>query len=217
LLGRDIGSGAEHGADLRQPGALGCACDAEVRDLQHAVVANEEVGRLDVAVDETRVVRMLEARARLHTKRDDALGRQLPGLGQGRARDAFHDDERPAVLVAGVIHTHDVRMREAAREPSFAHEAPHEVVVAPQMLGQELDRHAALELGIVSEVHDGHPAAAELALDPIAAPSKRPGQSSFPCFFFSCSRFGFPRSCSTSAGTQLTRVARSLTALASSS
>ena len=53
LLRRGVAGGAEHGALRLGPGRLGQGPgEAEVGDAQAAVVAEQEVGGLDVAVDE---------------------------------------------------------------------------------------------------------------------------------------------------------------------
>src|SRR5947199_320593 len=56
---------AEHGTGLRECGALGCARDPEVGDLERALIAQEQVLRLDVAVDEAGGVRVRQAAGRL--------------------------------------------------------------------------------------------------------------------------------------------------------
>src|SRR5207253_3127640 len=71
LLRRQISGGAEDGAGLCD-GRLGGASDAEVGDLHGPVAAHDQVLRLDVAVDETGLVRVREPPRR--------LGRQLPRL-----------------------------------------------------------------------------------------------------------------------------------------
>ena len=56
LLGRDVVGRAEHPAGQRQAFLGQRAGDAEVRDLRAALLAEEDVVRLDVAVDDLAVV-----------------------------------------------------------------------------------------------------------------------------------------------------------------
>ena len=61
LLGRGVAGRAEHCALRLGPGRLGeGAGQAEVGDAEAAVVAEEQVGRLDVAVHEPAAVRVVE-------------------------------------------------------------------------------------------------------------------------------------------------------------
>ena len=69
LLRRQIRRGSEHGSVLCQPRQLGGPRDPEVGDLQDVVLANEKVRRLDVAMDEAGIVRVLQPGARLQRER----------------------------------------------------------------------------------------------------------------------------------------------------
>ncbi len=84
LLRREIGGRPQDGAELGQPRGLGCPGNAEVRDLEHTVVAEQEVGRLDVSVHEPRVVRVLKAGAGLERQRllprPRGVSRRLPAF-----------------------------------------------------------------------------------------------------------------------------------------
>ena len=113
LLGREVGGGADDGADLRDPGLLGGPGDAEVRQLHGHLVGrrivraeaelrpggpadHHQVARLHVAVDDPLAVRVLEARAGLDADRDGDLRAEpaaaLEELGDGAALDVLHDD-----------------------------------------------------------------------------------------------------------------------------
>ena len=64
LLGRHVIERAEHHARLRHA-RVGQARDAEVEDLERAFGGDDQVGRLDVAMDDAGVVRVGEAGAQL--------------------------------------------------------------------------------------------------------------------------------------------------------
>ena len=84
LLGRRVAGGAEHRARRLGPGRLGEGPgQAEVGDAQPAVLAEEEVGGLDVAVDEAPAVGVVEAPAGLEPD-EQRLGR-----GESRPRSSI--------------------------------------------------------------------------------------------------------------------------------
>ena len=68
----------------------------------------------------------------------------------------------------GVEHLHDVGVHEARRRLRLALEARHERGVVGEVLGEQLDRHLALEAQVEREVHGGHPAEAQPALQAVA-------------------------------------------------
>ena len=69
LLGREIGGGAEHGADLGDARLLGGLGDAEVGELDLAFARAQQVAGLDVAVHDAVAVRVVQALARLFDDR----------------------------------------------------------------------------------------------------------------------------------------------------
>src|SRR5207244_1435025 len=142
-----------------------------VRDLEDAVLAQQQVLRLDVPMHEPGVVRVLQSDRRLACERGGLAGRELaPAREQVRERlagDVLHDDERTAVVLAGVVHLHDVGMRQPRSEPRLAYEALAEVAVTGEVLREELDRNRAAELTVVREVDDGHSPVAERVLEPV--------------------------------------------------
>src|SRR5262249_18053398 len=145
--------------------------------------------------------------------------RKAPFLGKRAAGDVLHDDERPSVRVARVVHTHDVRMRQPSCESRLAGEAGAKVLVVGQAVRKQLDRDRAAELLVVRQIDGRHPAVTELALDPVAAGSERLAQS-FSSPFCLCWPLCLPWSCrgaTWGGGTHWTRVTSALTALDSCS
>src|SRR6185437_17068986 len=63
----------------------------------------------------------------------------------------------------------DVRVRESGREARLAEEAPPQILVPGEVLGEPLQRHRTVELGVVSEVHGRHRSVAERADELVAA------------------------------------------------
>ena len=173
LLGRGVAGGAEHRAGGLGPGGLGeGAGEAEVGDAQAALVVEEEVGRLDVAVDEAPAVGVLE--------RTGGLEADLPGLGRVEAvagveqapqRTAAEQlgDEVGHVALAPVVHRHDVRVVEAGGVVRLGPEPLEELRVVGQRVVQDLDRDATTEHHVVGEVHGGGRPGADGGEQPVTA------------------------------------------------
>jgi len=170
LRGANDRSGLRH---LRRAGA----CDAEVRHLQPAVRADDDVVRFDVAVDDPVAVRERERtedlprvvdcdRDRRRSVADEQLLERAPV-------QVLHCDVVGALCAAAVEDRDDVRVVETGCALRLAPEALHELLVGCVSLVEQLQRDAAPELLVLCQVDVGHPARAELALDHIA-PVERP-------------------------------------------
>ena len=96
-------------------------------------------------------------------------------LGARVARHVLHDDE--VLVVAGVEaeveHLDDVGMDQPRSGQRLAPKARHERRVVGEVLGQQLDRHVALEPVVEREVDGRHPADPEAAFDPVPACDRR--------------------------------------------
>ena len=66
-----------------------------------------------------------------------------------------------------VEHLNDVRMHEPGRRQRLAPEARYERRVVGEVLGEQLDRHVALEALVERQLHGGHAADAEAAFHPV--------------------------------------------------
>ena len=176
LLGREVGGGAEHRADLRDVDCSAAFGDAEVGELDDAVAAAQQVARLDVAVHDAVAVRVVEAAAGLGEDPDGLVGAR----GGPRSRSSSAHDWpwtysmtmklRCAGLVeAEVEDLHDVGVHEPRGGERLAAEARDEARVLGEVLGQQLDRDLALEPAVERELHGRHAADAEPALELVAA------------------------------------------------
>ena len=119
LLGRHVLRRARDHAGGRQAGrGLEDLRDAEVREVDTAVVVEQHVRRLHVAVDDALAVRVVERVGHAAQDRDGARERQplAPDQrGQRAARDQAHRHPGDALFAVDVVGVdrHDVRVLEA--------------------------------------------------------------------------------------------------------
>ncbi len=120
----------------------------EVGDLHRAALAEQDVLRLDVAVDDPALVRSgqtgqdavddIEGLARAEPA---ALAQQLP---QRPAGDVLHDQVEQTAVGALIVDRDDVRAGQAGHGPRLAGEPPHEFLVAGQLGVGDLQRHRTI-------------------------------------------------------------------------
>ena len=151
--------------------------DAEIEQLGRAVAGHQDVARLDVAVDDETLVRVLDRVTDAAEEREPfAHGQPLRrAVDVDRfALDVLHDDVRHAGLRrSGIEQARDVRVIER-RENAPLLEKPSQRDRIDEIAGNHLDRDELLEPIVVArpQIDDAHPAAAELAHDPVAAESR---------------------------------------------
>ena len=171
LLGREVLRGADDRALFRHLAGAGPS-DPEIGHLHDPFRVDDDVVRLDVAVDDAVAMRVAKPGEDLARVRDgDGNGAGSPAaneLLERPALDVLHHDEVRAVRLPPVEDRDDVRVGEAGRMRCLAAEALDELLVVRVALVQDLDGHAATQLLILGEVHVGHAAAPELPRDPVS-------------------------------------------------
>ena len=176
LLGREVRRGAEHRADLRDPGLLGRLRDPEVGELGGAhLLREQEVAGLHVAVHDSGAVRVVEAVAGVAHEPDRLVDVEPLALAQHvrgrRPVHVLHDDVvavRARVLTR-VEHLHDVRVLEPRGRQRLAAEAVHERLVVGEVLREQLHSDGPLQHRVARLEDGGHPAGAQAALEHVAA------------------------------------------------
>ena len=136
----------------------GTAGEAEVGHLDRALVGNEHVRRLEVAMDDPGRVRRRQPAPRLDELRHDLRRWRVglePGL-QGRARHILHRDDQLVVVQRDVVHRHDVGMAELRHRLRFADETGAVGSLGPGV--QPLEGYVAPELGVPGPVDAPHAA-----------------------------------------------------------
>ena len=90
-------------------------------------------------------------------------------LVQAQPLDELHDVVGRPVVLAHAEDRHDVGVVQLRRRPRLALESVPLLGVAEDLRRQELQRHVAAEGDLLGLVDDAHPAAADLAEDPVVA------------------------------------------------
>jgi hypothetical protein len=132
----------------------------------------QNVLRLDVAMDDTTAVRVVERVGDLACDSQSLfewkLAFSLQTGSHRRSRHARHDVEDGAVVLPGVEQRKDVRVVEASEEPNFSGE-PLDAHRRRELTMQNLERDRAVVAQVPSAIDGGHSTAAQLALDRVPA------------------------------------------------
>ncbi len=150
LLGRHVFRRAERCPGLRHARGRHVG-DAEVGELAAARGRDHHIGRLDVAVDDAVLLRVVERVGHLRgdlRRRGERGARQLAQhLLQRASLEQLHRDVGHAGVLADVEDGDDIRMVEAAGRARFAQEALAHLVqdLGRQLRQQRLDRDFALD------------------------------------------------------------------------
>jgi hypothetical protein len=184
LLGGHVLEAAEKFLRLAQrmaPGGRISESDCEVHDVDVVterlverpgdIPVDQQVRRLDPAMDESACVCGVERTGRLLDDRDGPVGRDRPDrldhIGDVDAVDEAHVDEQASVEVTEPVNGNDVRVAQAGGQLRFPLEPGAELVIIRQPCGQPLEGDHPLALGVESTEHLTHSAAAEQCLEAV--------------------------------------------------
>ena len=150
--------------------------DPEVRDLDPLTLVQDQVRRLDVAVDDALAVRVVHRGGDLADEADDLLGREAdPPLQDGGDRLALHElhgQIGDARLLADVEEGDDVGVGQGAGDPGLVVEALDEGLVlralARDVEPDRLDGQGPLDERVEGLVDRAHRAVADAVLDLVA-------------------------------------------------
>ena len=162
--------------------------DAEVDELDVADAADQHVGRRHVAVDDVqRAARLVGGFVREREREEDLVGDverrsrrdRLSALrgrakqrGAGDAVHVLHHDVELALVLAELEHLGDVRMVQRPGDPRFVAEHLDELRIFGELRQDALDGDAlgeAMRAAAAGQVHLGHAALTELALEDVLA------------------------------------------------
>ena len=148
---------------------------AEVEHLDLSVGGERDVRRLQVAMDDTPPMRVVQRRGDLYTPPDDVPGRRRRAsddLAQRVALDELEHDERQPVDVLHFVHAADVGVPELRCVLRLLQQPPSGLRVA--RIAHQLDRDGPVEPGVASPVHLAD-APRPQELDDLVAPQHGPG------------------------------------------
>ena len=130
-----------------------------------SAIGDEDVGGLDVAMDDALGVGGVEAVGDFDGEREQRFVFERTSgdeLLEGDAVEVLHGEESLVAMFADFVDGADVWMIEGRGGASLAAEALEGLRVAREFVGKKLERDEASELGVFRFVDDTHPAAAEL-------------------------------------------------------
>ncbi len=167
LFRGNVVGGAQHGRGLVVHGILRPG-NAEVHHLHVAVGLHHDVLRLDVAMDDVLVVGHGEGLAHLGTDFGGLAlvdgATLLDGGLQIASAHEFHDNEVGVVVMAPVVHVHNVGALEVRRGGGLLTEALGEGRVGCELRQHHLHGHHASQRAVLGPVHLGHAADADAVL-----------------------------------------------------
>jgi hypothetical protein len=150
----------------RQLGNFG---DTEIGDNGVAVFIDENVRRLDIAMNYATAVRVAERRSYLKqygtNDRYWQTPRVLNHLFERSAADVPHDEEVDPLSLPDRMHRHDVRVIEIGDGDGFPAEPLRHTLIHQQPRGHDLDGYFAVERDLVGQEDRGHGPATQLLAD----------------------------------------------------
>ena len=169
LLGGHIRDRSRNHAGLGRYPEAGELGQTKVEDLDDPAFRDEEVGRLDVAMHDSRVVRFAETAGGLGHDIEGFLQLDGPLIDPMRERLALvvghHEIELPVGRLVDFVNGADVDVVERRRRPGFVQKALLGDLVPRRVGGEDLDGDLALETRISGPVNDSHPTAADARED----------------------------------------------------
>ncbi|MEZ6197069.1 MAG: hypothetical protein R3F20_15280 [Planctomycetota bacterium] len=176
LLGTHPGDRADEppgtgGEARRAQLRIGDAGHAEVEDARAPLLVDEDVGGLQVAVDDALLVRVLDAVRELGRERDPAAEirpRLVRPVEQRSARDELHrdpgDGTRPGLMDARAEHAREARVVQRPENPRLELEAPDDLL-AREAVAQDLQGDVAPGRMLPRAKDRAHPAPTEQSPD----------------------------------------------------
>jgi hypothetical protein len=142
----------------------------EVENLRVPALGDEDVCRLDVAVEDPLPVSGVQSVGDLDPELQDLRCRKRSSgeaLPERLALEKLHGDEGTSFLLVHIVDRADVRMVQGGRGTRFAPHPLHRLAVFRKVFRQELQGNEAVQLVVFGPVDDPHPSDAELLEDAV--------------------------------------------------
>ena len=175
-LRRHVAQGADHPAGRRQAGLAHRARDPKIDKIRKVVVVEQSVGRLDIPMHQSDLVRGMHCLGHLldNQHRPGRIQRTVgQHLSQVAAVDQPHVDIEAAVDLAVIVDGDDVRVVQPGSGVRLPAEPLGEAGVLGQVRRKHLDRHDSVGRGVVGAPYFADAAAAQQLHQPVA-PKRRP-------------------------------------------
>ena len=146
--------------------------EAEVQDLDVSIASKKDIFRLEIAVDDSRLMGAGERRGRLNTEIENFEQRQraAPDLGTQRfAFDQLHYQEGTCFELTGIVDRDDVGMVQCGGGPCFLRKAPHAIGMTAGFGSQNFYGNVPLEGRIAGTIDNSHAPFAEFPCDAITS------------------------------------------------
>ncbi len=181
LFGADVLGGPEDHPGRRDPDSrVRCARDPEIDHPHVPAPIDEDVGRLDVAMDDAALVCGLQRTSHIDDDAERDVERHpsvaLEEVLQVLPVHELHDDEVGALIRTGVVDRRDVRVVQRGRGTRFLAEPRDEFGIGCEARAEHLYRHATIEQVVVCPVNERHAAFAEQLDQAVAAREHALGQ-----------------------------------------
>jgi hypothetical protein len=122
-------------------------------------VGNEEVRRLDVAVNDSAAVRCIQGAGDLSREVEDPVRRQgsvFDEAADGQTLETFHCDERVTVVFAELVNRTDVRVLKRRGQARLALEPGEPVLRASHVGPEKLDGDFPSQTQVFGAINDSH-------------------------------------------------------------
>ena len=148
------------------------AREAEIEHLDAVLRTHDDIGGLEIAMDDAALVRMREGAGDLRAVPEhgfDGQAVERQHLGERAAVDELHRDEHAAAGIADLVDGADVRMIEVRGRAGLVEE-PAAILGcgrSGRSAANQLDRHGALQPLVAGAIDHAHAALAEAGLDAV--------------------------------------------------